>query len=398
LKKMRRLDLADYSQIRRLLLDFEGQPIGSYLLDVFDRVLQFEIESDAETIAAAEGLNRVDADDYPPPYVDGTPDLQELVNACIFQHRSRLSVKAAAESAPVSFGDVLALRQAPADGVGPNEVLAVLTPACDLVRAGAKRVMLMSGVLEELAANDWTYKAKIVRTPIVLMPDDSRKWIRWNVKDLRTMTPVELTTSLGPDGTHRILVRLRDAQALELQQRVLSDLGRVGLVAPMPGTFPVGLELHFVNTEGALQQVALPVLEREGGVCYVGRDEDGDPVAKLIMSEDACNEVVTSILSTDANTVFPQARGPLQELRDSAVFPLMLERGISIPPPTKKGWNPLKIPVVQGGQQVQRQIGLVRRNPETDEISPQEKRSGGFLLTVRDSRPEAAAAFTTAIE
>lgn len=395
---IRRLDLADYSQIRRLLLDFEGQPIGSYLLDVFDRLLQFEIEADPQTIAAAEGLNQVDADNYPPPYIAGTPDLQELVHGCIYQHPNRLSVKATTEGAPVSFGDILAPSAGAAGGAGDNEVLVVLTPACDLARSGAKRVMLMSGVLEALDSDDWTYQAKLVRTPILIMPDGSRKWVRWDVKDLRTLTLTELTAALAAGGTHRIILRLRDAQALELQQRVLSDLGRVGLVAPMPATFPVTLEVHFVNADGAMQRVHSPILERDGGVCYVGRDEAGDTVSKLIMSEDACREVVTSIAGIDENAVYLQARPALQELRDATTFSLMLERGIAIPAPTKKTWIQLRIPVVQDGQTIQRAIGLVRRNPDDDNMSNQEKRYGGFLLTVRDPQPEAAAALATTIE
>lgn len=46
---IRRLDLSDYAQVRDILLAFEGQPLGSYLLDVFDRVLQHEIEGGANT-------------------------------------------------------------------------------------------------------------------------------------------------------------------------------------------------------------------------------------------------------------------------------------------------------------------------------------------------------------
>src|SRR5438132_12852350 len=49
-KGIRRLDLPDYAQIRDVLLAFEGQPLGSYLLDVFDRVLAHEIEGYEETI------------------------------------------------------------------------------------------------------------------------------------------------------------------------------------------------------------------------------------------------------------------------------------------------------------------------------------------------------------
>jgi hypothetical protein len=397
LRTIRRLDLADYSQIRRLLLDFESQPIGSYLLDVFDRLLQFEIEAEGETIAAAEGLNQIDADNYPPPYIAGTPDLQELVNGCIYQHPNRLSVKAAAESAPVSFGDILAPAVEP-PGADNIEVLVVLTPACDLARSGAKRVMLMTGVLENLASDDWTYKPKVVRTPILITPDGSRKWVRWDVKDLRTYTPAELTAQLGLGGSHRIILRLRDAQALELQQRVLSDLGRVGLVAPMPATFPVALEVYFVNADGEMQRIPSPVLEREGGVCYVGRDQEGETVSKLIMSEDACRQVVTSIVAINEETVYGHARPALQELRQSTTFPLMLERGIVIPAPTKNVWTQLRIPVIHEGQAVARAIGLVRRNPPDENINNQEKRYGGFLLIVRDAQPEAAAALATAIE
>jgi hypothetical protein len=76
----------------------------------------------------------------------------------------------------------------------------------------------------------------------------------------------------------------------------------------------------------------------------------------------------------------------------------MLERGISVPAPTKKVWTQLKVPAVHDGQPVLRVIGLVRRNPDDENISNQEKRSGGFLLTVRDPQPEAAAALATTIE
>jgi hypothetical protein len=398
LRTIRRLDLADYSQIRRLLLDFEGQPIGSYLLDIFDRLLQFEIEADPRTIAAAEGLNQVNAEDYPPPYIAGTPDLQELVHGCIYQHPNRLAVKATIAGAPVSFGDILVPGGAAAGGPGNDEVLVVLTPACDLARPGAKRVLLMSGVLEALDSDDWTYQAKLVRTPILIMPDGARKWVRWDVKDLRTLTLTELTAALAPGGTQRIVLRLRDAQALELQQRVLSDLGRVGLVAPMPATFHVTVELHFVNADGAMQHVPAPSLERDGGVCYVGRNEAGDTVSRLIISEDVCREIVTAISAIDENSVYPQARAALQELRGATAFSSMLDRGIVIPAPTKKTWMQLRIPVVQDGQAVQRAVGLVRRNPDGDDMSNQEKRYGGFLLTVRDPKPEAAAALASTVE
>lgn len=122
LTKIRRLDLADYAQIRQLLLNFEGQPLGSYALDVFDRMLQHEIEHDAATILAAKELNKIQPDSYPPPYIAGSPDLQQLVYQTIYQNPKRLEVPGTESGAPVAFGDILVKRtslQTPVAGATP---------------------------------------------------------------------------------------------------------------------------------------------------------------------------------------------------------------------------------------------------------------------------------------
>jgi hypothetical protein len=82
---IRRLDLSDYVQVRQVLLNFEGQPLGSYLLDVFDRVLQYEVEGNTGTINAAEDLNNIDSDSYAVPYIAQSPDLQHLCIERLFR-------------------------------------------------------------------------------------------------------------------------------------------------------------------------------------------------------------------------------------------------------------------------------------------------------------------------
>ena len=54
---IRKLRLADLAQIYELLLSAEGEPTGSYLVDIFDKVLQHEIEREAPIIDAAVALN-----------------------------------------------------------------------------------------------------------------------------------------------------------------------------------------------------------------------------------------------------------------------------------------------------------------------------------------------------
>ena len=126
-----RLDLPDLAQIRTLLLDFDGQDLGEYLLDVADRVLQHEIEADNGTITAARELNRVNLDQYPAPHLAGSSDLQDLVYRMVFFHPDRLHPLECSQPVQLQFGDLLRWRNI--DGTTfSNEVSLVVSPACDL--------------------------------------------------------------------------------------------------------------------------------------------------------------------------------------------------------------------------------------------------------------------------
>ena len=103
---IRRLELSDHAQIRQLLLSTEGEPTGSYLVDVFDAVLRHEIEREAPIIDGASALNTLTSDVYPPPYLAGSRDLQDLVYRSLFQNRERLRLQGA-EGSRVAFGDLL---------------------------------------------------------------------------------------------------------------------------------------------------------------------------------------------------------------------------------------------------------------------------------------------------
>ena len=106
-KAFRRLDLPDLGQVRGLLLEFEGVPLGEYLLDVADKVLQHEIERDEGTIAAARQLNQIDLTKYPAPHLTPNPDLQELVHRMTFLHPVRLQLSEDRPKEPLQFGDLL---------------------------------------------------------------------------------------------------------------------------------------------------------------------------------------------------------------------------------------------------------------------------------------------------
>ena len=324
IRMLRRLDLSDLAQIRALLLDFEGGHLGEYLLDVADRVLQHEIEDDDNTIAAALEINKIDVGKYPAPHLTGTPDLQDLVHRMVFLHKDRLRLSEDDGKPHLQFGDVLRWRK---DGeqVYGDAVSLVVTPACDLVRRGAERVMFLSGRLEGLQPTDWSYNAGPVRTAIIILPDEGRKWIRWNLKDVQTLSWGKIDALLGKDARLSRIGRLREIYAIEIQEMLLSDLGRIGRPANMPVPFPVAVSLFYVDTDCNARK--LDIEDIESAACYVGRDEDAKPVHRLVLTERTCDQIEQALQALPEACVRGSARASLTAVKgDQGVF-TRFERG-----------------------------------------------------------------------
>ncbi|HAX20936.1 MAG TPA: hypothetical protein DCY64_11720 [Hydrogenophaga sp.] len=367
---IRKIGLAEIARIHQLLLSTEGEPPGSYLVDIFDKVLQHEIEGLEPIIGAAKVMNTLAMAGYPPPFVPGEKDLQDFVQRCLFQNRARLSLSASVDS-KIAFGDVLRRKKVegakvenggeaqlahhdPLSDVVHDMVAAVLTPACDLQRKGAKRVLLLVGALKPLTAADWSYKDEGAKTPVIEMGDGSRFWIKWDLKHIETLAHSQLESLLSAAGTFEVAARLRESHALELQQKLLSNLGRIGLVAPMPATFNMRIEAFVPNLDGVLTRADISTLD-DGGVCFIGRDPDGKKAEeRLILTENACEAVWTYVSSVDPATIHEKTRPLVHELKFSADVLQALEQGLSLPT-TADSFREIKAP---SGKV----IGLVKRS------------------------------------
>ncbi len=401
MKLMRRLDLSDYSKIREVLLDVEGQPLGSYMLDVFDRVLQHEIEGHAATISAAQELNAIDPSKYPAPYIAGSSDLQDLVARSLWQNAERLKVTGNTAGMPVSFGDVL-VRRSRLDPAAPAavpadqpDVLVVLTPACDLVRNPDKRrVLLVGGTLKALDTKTWRYKTKGVTTPIVQFPDQPRMSIEWDLDDQRMLKRDELGDLIRVEGAYSVGLRLRESNALELQQRMLSEMGRVGLLSKMPFTFPVEVRMFTTDGDGKPKALELPITTRDGGVCITGRDAAGDDLTQLALTESSVDEILNLIPKMEEGQVPDRTRDTLRRLQASSSFRSLLQRGLKVPAATAKGMlAQLKVPAdKKEGEEKQSEevVGLIVRNPgELISLSANEQKSGALVIVLNDIEPHA---------
>lgn len=393
---IRTLDLADHAQIRHLLLSAEGEPTGSYLVDVFDRVLQHEIEGETSIINAARELNALTGESYPPPYVAGSRDLQNLVHRSLFQHRERLRLLGA-EDSRVAFGDLLRRKAIPAgtnppvaqnaneplSGINEQEVLVVLTPACDLQRQGAERVLFLVGILKLLQPADWSYKDDPIRTPVLELAEGQRWWIKWDLKHIETLSHVELDRVLTAANGFEIVARLRESHALELQQKLLASLGRVGQIAQMPATFHMQVGVFLPDAERRLVRLDVPTLEQEGGVCYVGREGQ-----RVVLCEDVCEAICAAIASYDQALVHTRAREAVAFLLTSGDLLQALEQGVSLPNPQAQTFKDIQSPsgsLTADGSMV-RPIGLVARNRNMQDarLSGGEVSKAGIVLATWD--------------
>jgi hypothetical protein len=399
---IRKLGLADIAQIYRLLLSTEGEPTGSYLVDVFDKVLQHEIETEQDIIDAAKELNGLKGQDFPPPHVPGATDLQNLIHRFQFQNRARLSLPGAIDS-NVAFGDLLRRHAAapilalpvpaaagdataaepasaaeikPFAGIGDDQVLAVLTPACDLQRGGARNVLMLAGALKKLTPKAWHYRDEGPKTPVLELADGSRWWIKWDLKHVETASHEQLDAMLVNEGREfEVVARLREAHALELQQKLLSNLGRVGLAAPMPATFEFVVEAFLPDGELNLKKLDIPTLS-EGGVCFVGRAESPNKSEeRLMLTEAACEAIVDAITNADLAAIHERARGLVDQLRQSNVLVETLARGVVLHS------NPSEFKPIKAGDL---QIGLVKSSKveEGDKINRNQAAGAGIVISV----------------
>lgn len=407
-KLIRKLGLSDLAQIQHLLLSAEGEPMGSYLVDVFDKVLQHEIEGNSDIINTALALNDLDTSKFPAPLVAGANDLLEFVEHSLFHNRARLKLPGAICSS-VSFGDVLRRKipnhapvtDAPLDAavaekplilpeIQSNMVMAVLSPACDLQRNQLKRVLLLVGELHVLKTEVWSAKNSGAKTPVFDMGDGYRRFIQWDLKHILTLTHDELNEFLlSEQPAFERVGRLRDMHALEIQQKLLSSMGRVGLAAPMPATHAVRIQAFTVDTNNKLRNLNIPSLE-DGGVCFIGRTSDGlDHLEKLILTERGCEDICRAIDIIDIETVHEKTRDILKSIQKSTVLYETLERGIVVGKISNQRFQEFKSDknVTQGV--------VARNKKQIETISLDRKRElpfAGLVLIAYDGLEETPAA------
>lgn len=348
LRSIRTLDLADYGNTRTLILEAEEEPVGDYVLDLYDLHLHSILEGDAALVRAAKAVNQIQWDDYPPGQFMPTPELAAMMDGAIFHNQVRTDTEAAIDLNPkaVRLGDVFlappkpprpAGKKAPKIAAGPvaRDVYVVLSQACDLQHGATDQLLLLRG-------DAWPYgtkenAAKSPKTPIMDV-DGTRYQVEWDVLGPQTWPLKDLPKRIAK-GLRRVR-RFRTDHALQLQQAFIGKLGRVGTLAALPGRYPVGLRLWLRTKAGMARELTRCDASQGEAVCLIGRAPNNSPIEWLLMSP-ALQTNLRQALQDVAATDLPGGNPKLVEVRDDPQFYRLLKRGLAFSRAAEKGRRPL---------------------------------------------------------
>lgn len=367
---LRKIDIDDLQHIRSMLLRFEGLTTSSYMLDVFDRVLQYEIESHSAVLEAALRLDEM-ADDPAPLMVSNDRDTYAVLEQTLFVNPKRRAHATGAEW-PIAFGDILGPK--PGIPVKPRGffsgrddlVFFVASPECDLIRKdGLTTALLVAGSLKEIDMAKPGLAVKANTTPVIRMDGGQRFQVDWDFGDLRTIDLGQAKYLLHEDrGYVSIVARLREGPALSLRQQLLSNVGRVGELAPLPRTLKFRADLHLPLQQGGTQPIAMPAgVAITGNVLIPRRGK----FAAAIIDSNCEDELTAALLGLDLTNV---AAPSIQMLE-------MLKEQIRLRQIFRSGFQGIELPL-----NVPRLAGLLKlgeEQPDKDDKKPKTDKVGTVL-------------------
>lgn len=358
---LRKIDIDDLQHIRSMLLRFEGINTSSYMLDIFDRVLQYEIESNDVVIEAAKALDQI-ADDPAPLMISNDRDTYELLKKTIFVNPQRRQHSTGAEW-PIMFGDIIGPepeRDVKRRGffAGRRDlVFFVASPECDLVRKdGLVTALLLAGTLRTIDTSKPGLAVTGGTTPILDAKGTGRFQVDWDFGDLRTVNLQQMKRLLNETtGDAVIAARLREGAALNLRQQLLSNMGRVGELAPLPRSKKFQASLYFPLEGGGVEEIDLPEGIVVSGNILISRN---GRYAAAILDSNCEQELTEVLLRLDLATVARKSRPMFEKLREQNRLRQIFRsgfQGIELPLSGHRGTGLLK---------------LEEEQPETDDKRP----------------------------
>ena len=278
LRRMRRLDLRDYADLQALILNAENERMGAYLVELYDRVFQRELEADAKLVSAGKELDLIAWNDYPPPHFLPAKAAMDLLDGLTFYSPASMTPED-----PVTLGDVLFVKLDAASGIasvpavdvdsGEHLVLMVMTQACDLQRGNVGRLLMLPGVARPMDLRLHKRPGDATVTPVMEV-DKNAYVVKWS-PDVApfTCTEEEMRKRIEAQDYRRVR-RLRTIYALQLQQLFASNLTRIGTMTVPHVRHVVGLRWFARGQDAMLSSLFEVGVDPESAVVMVGRQKE----------------------------------------------------------------------------------------------------------------------------
>lgn len=294
------LGLADLAYLVRFRLSEEGQSLPDYLewllgeclIDQVGRKLdetlpKTEIDKEVKVIDGAfEGPTRKVADLY---------------------HRVRIENQRTRPREHFRLGD-LYLRS---PEKGAPHLVAIMNPDCDLVKRpdtqkpSAQAVLTLRGKLE-----NFNTPSTSVGDFVVI--DQKPQNIKWDYRAVETLPFAGAMSQAGKtEGEFRYLGALRPMYAQEIQAKLLSQLGRVGVPVPPALAFESAVTLRYAAKGGKITIVEFPAEETP---CYIVSARQSDQEGMLLFSRQFIRKLVGVLEKIDQTALSPAAAGQLKNL------------------------------------------------------------------------------------
>ena len=282
--RVRELDLTDYSYLQAYRLAAEKTPLAQYLTWLFSGQLTDLVELGLQKKKAERLVKNIDLPEPVPGLVAPTPGIARVYSALT---TSRVPVASGSFKPRAWSGDIYLATARYNDIYGKKlatprrhkalpEILAVITPACDLVPGrGAgpklKTVTMIGGTLAPL-------KDSVHPDFSLIMLNEKPFVVTWDPKWPVTMALDAMGPGPGSSMSNRYqwVGRLRDLYHAELQHKLMSDVSRVGLpVAPtMPENVPLRI-LALTRVQSASPYEIVVEHEIEAGAAWTFAGERG---------------------------------------------------------------------------------------------------------------------------
>lgn len=330
LNTVRRLDLRDYSDLQTLVLNAENETMGAYLLELFGKYFQFELEEDPRLAAMALKLNETKWEDYPTPHFLPASVSSKIADGILFRSSNLLS-----KTEQLQFGDVLFSTRLDALGEGAQPsakydngeriALLTLTAACDLQHGNAQRFFFIAGIARP---SELLFHKKTDALTPILKHEDKEYVVEWYTGAPVAWSAMDLEKHLkGETADFQVVRRFRSLFSLQLQQKFTSSLSRVGTPVMPPMQYLAGAIISYRDTDGILHELISVEITDRLAVLLIGRDEQRF-IDRLVLDFGVISNLRVAMEGVNPETLPANMRGKWSAGVESREMFFKMEQGL----------------------------------------------------------------------